>query len=191
MSVTFDRASDADMMLETERLMIQPASVTDASDAFALLSNSSLEFVETRPPSVEEMEASIKRGRSPTDEEDLIHYEWAVRRRCDGTLVAFVSCNIMRKVEIQSVHGEPRAVELCVIEPTVYVHPSEQGNWYGPETVQAIEDFARTYYGATEARPKIDPRNARSRELAQKQGATRILPSGIYDPLETWSRPLR
>jgi RimJ/RimL family protein N-acetyltransferase len=96
----------------------------------------------------------------------------------------------MRRVDLQAVDGKATEVELRVVEPTIYVHPDHQGNRYGPEAVQAIEDFAHRYYHATETRPKIDPANTRSSAMAEKRGAKRVLPATIYDPLETWLRGL-
>jgi RimJ/RimL family protein N-acetyltransferase len=189
-SVSFLRASDPELVIRTPRLTLRPATQVDAEDCFELIAHPDLPFVSARPSSVEDMRASIQHGRVPGESEDLIHHEWTVRRNDDNALVAFASCNMMRRVDLQTVDGKATEVELRVIEPTIYVHPAHQRNGYGPETVGAIEDFGHRYYGATESRPKIDPGNAASREMARKRGAKRLLPATIYDPLETWTRRL-
>lgn len=186
--MTFERTADTE--IRTERLTLREAADSDAQEAYELITHPKMRFVDIVPESPDHMRASIERGRSEGAEPNLIHHEWAVRSNSDDTLVAFASCNAMRRGGLEVVAGEAREVEHRAVEPTIYVHPDHQGQGYGPEAIEAIEQFAVQHYGVTESRPKIDPSNEKSRTKTAQRGATRELPAGLYDPLETWSRRL-
>lgn len=196
--VTFEAVSESELVIETDHLVMRPSREADADEAFDLLTHPDLQFVDPAlaPRDVEDMRRSIASGRAGIgrNEDDLIHHEWTVRTKSDGELVALASCEVMRKGELVPIDDErgkrvePR--EVRAVEPTIYVHPGHQGHGYGPEAVAAVELFAHREYGATESLPKIDPSNKRSRRKAAERGATRVLPATIYNPLETWRRPL-
>jgi RimJ/RimL family protein N-acetyltransferase len=149
--------TDAELILETERLLLSAVCAADAASLFDLLKEPSLySFTGGTPPSG--LDGLTKRIRawekkqSPAGEE--LWLNWTLRLRSDGRVVGYVQASVSRD-----------DAQLAWV-----IGLSFQGHGYATEASLKIARWLRDRLGINELRANIHPKHVASQEVAKRVG---------------------
>lgn len=149
-----------DLLLETERLVLEPITVGHTDEMHGLLSETALyPHIPEDPPLLAELRAKYLRWehrQSPSGDE--LWLNWAARLKTTGALVAHFQAGLDRH----------RTATLGYI-----VGVAHQGRGYAFESLTAVLQFLGQRLNAQRIEARIDTRNGPSVKLAEKLGFRR------------------
>ena len=158
----------------TERLILRAVQADDGPQAFAAV----LESVDELAPWMPWVHPEPKLDASITFHQ-MAHSKWATREMLDFQWIDKVTGELVGKGGFHTVNWEIPKFEIGY-----WVRTSMTGRGFCTEAVNALVSFANQYLGATRLEICSDPRNEKSRRVAERCGFNLegILRRNMRDP---------
>ncbi len=160
--------------IETERMMLRAAKADDGPDAFAAV----LESVNELAPWMPWVHPEPKLDAS-VEFHQMAQSKWATREMLDSQWIDKTSGELIGKGGFHTINWEIPKFEIGY-----WVRTSMGGRGYCTEAVNALVAFSRQQLGAKRLEICSDPRNGKSRRVAERCGfgLEGILRRNMRDP---------
>ena len=178
--------SEVERTLEAASVRLTPITEDDAEEAYALLTDHRLDFLDPdyTPVDIAAERDYIARLRAGKSNDPNSHeYQWAVRSTKTGQLVALLMVHLTVEIELDA-HGPPHEVRM--VEPTLFVDPDHQRQGYGSAAVRAVVKLAVDRFGVTIRLAKIRWDNRQAQDFALREGLTKTGAGMTPHGYETW-----
>jgi len=176
---------DDELSFDTDRLVVRPIHPNDAEEAYGLLTDSRLQFLDPSfvPPDAATYAEFAQRMKLRADNDDSFRlYQWSLRLRETAVFVGLISVELRQGDRLRP---KDPPLEVRELEVTAYVSPDHQGLGLGSEAAASISMFIEERFGVNRRVAKIRHDNSRVQARAVAAGATK-LPGMSLQGYETW-----